>query len=98
MGFPNFPEQGFNRVLAGYSVDVVAWGTAGGIVLQTEHGRGVVMKPTNELRWVLRKPYGSGLTQHGAHHVLQQKWIKPEYDIITGNPVCEWRDVPVEEE
>jgi hypothetical protein len=58
------------------------------------------MKPTPKLRFVKRViavPATDGVGR--TVRVLQQWWEKPDsFDMITGLPVGEWRDVPLEQE
>ena len=55
------------------------------------------MKPTPELRWVMRKVvlhhYGNDVVACEMRPILQQKWVGREY---MGE--VEWRDVPTVEE
>ena len=56
------------------------------------------MTPTNKLRFVERtRPDYPGALTGRIIHVLQQWWEKSDlFDMITGLPVGEWRDVPLE--
>ena len=66
------------------------------------------MTPTAKLRFVNGKEtYETGHVTSDGHrflgvryvHKLQQWWAIPNsYDMITGQPAGEWRDVPLEEE
>ena len=60
------------------------------------------MKPTNELRWVLREyrvPVKGETDVFMVENIkiLQQKWIKEDVGYSRGEPPEEWRDVPVED-
>ena len=60
------------------------------------------MQPTNKLRFVeseAREYYGDGFARVFKNRVLQQLWESTtDIDTITGKPVVEWRDVPLEVE
>jgi hypothetical protein len=70
------------------------------------------MQPTARLRFVERiegsEQYDVKVTErHGTEvcyrpkkiRILQQWWVNPNsFDMITGRPAGEWRDVPLEEE
>ena len=55
------------------------------------------MTPTNKLRFVEREISRHQMITHMK--VLQQWWVSPDsFDMITGQPAGEWRDVPLEKE
>jgi hypothetical protein len=67
------------------------------------------MTPTALLRYVNRKevyntgmislPSGKPVVGTQYHTVLQQWWVSPDsFDMVTGRPAGEWRDVPIENE
>jgi len=58
------------------------------------------MTPTTHLRFVERsQPDYPGSNTGRIIRTLQQWWAIPNsYDMITGQPAGEWRDVPLEEE
>jgi hypothetical protein len=64
------------------------------------------MKPTPKLRFVERfeiiEQRPNGLSTGRAVHILQQWWDKGVADqytaVIAGDPIGEWRDVPIEKE
>jgi len=59
------------------------------------------MKPTPKLRFVERNEpvILKGEEFDNWRRVLQQWWVSPDsFDITTGQPAGEWRDVPLEKE
>jgi hypothetical protein len=60
------------------------------------------MTPTAKLRFVQRDSYsrnGEFFLHPHKETILQQWWVAPDaFDIITGSPAGEWRDVPLEQE
>ena len=54
------------------------------------------MKPTNELRWVLKAVIPTIDPEvFGLKEVLQQKWVPEDGNVIDPD---EWRDIPIENE
>jgi hypothetical protein len=58
------------------------------------------MTPTAKLRFVERsQPDYPGANTGRIIRTLQQWWVTPDsFDMITGLPAGEWRDVPLEQE
>jgi hypothetical protein len=60
------------------------------------------MTPTAKLRFVERDSYshnGEFFRHPHKETILQQWWVAPNsFDMITGQPAGEWRDVPFEQE
>lgn len=58
------------------------------------------MTPTPKLRFVNGKEtFETGGPAYRTYRVLQQWWVAPDsFDMITGQPAGEWRDVPLEQE
>lgn len=66
------------------------------------------MTPTALLRYVNRKreyntgqiliPSGKPVIGWHIETVLQQWWVSPDsFDMVSGRPAGEWRDVPIED-
>lgn len=57
------------------------------------------MKPTNELRFVIRKLHPEEPTDATTVRILQQKWIGEDHENQAAQEyLSKWRDVPIEKE